>query len=141
MPADEFSLSAASPGHSHLSLTEWRQGVMMTVCVVEELTPSLPFSVSGTGRWHSPHCGPVRKPCSGARSCLAGVGGAYGGMGSRRGCHALPRVVSMENKARAAGYGRSLFGSAIGRPPRVCLLAGSLGRRPSGVGAAIRLGP
>ena len=113
----------------------------MTACRAEELTPSLPFSVAGTGRWHNPHYGPVRRPCSGARSCLAGAGGAYGCMGSRRGCHSVPRVVSMENKARAAGYGRSLFASAVGRLPRVCLLAGSLGRRLSGVGAAIRLGP
>jgi len=80
---------AASPGHSRLSLTEWRQGIMMTACAVEELTPSLPFFVSGTGRWHSPHCGPVRRPYSSARSRLAGVGSAYGGMGSRRGRHAL----------------------------------------------------
>ena len=62
---------------------------MMMVCGAEELTPSLPFSVSGTGRWHSPHCGPVKRPYSDARSRLAGVGGAYVRMGSRCGRHAL----------------------------------------------------
>ena len=61
----------------------------MTACMDEELTPSLLFSIAGTGRWHSPHYGPIRRPCSGARSCLVGVGGAYGGMGSKHDRHAL----------------------------------------------------
>ena len=136
----DSACQAASPGRSRLSLTEWCQGVMMKACEAEELTLSLPFSVTGTGKWHSPHCGPVRRPCSVARSRLAGVGGAYGGMGSRRGRHALLRVIFLESKARSAGYGRSLFGSAIGRPPRVCLLSRLLGRRPYDIGAAIRPG-
>ena len=46
----DSACQAASPGRSRLSLTEWRQGVMMKACEAEELTPSLPFSVSGMGR-------------------------------------------------------------------------------------------
>jgi len=96
---------AASPGRSRLSLTEWCQGVMMMACAVEELMPSLLFSVSGTSRWHSPHCGPIRRPCSVARSRLAGVGGAYGGMGSRRGRHALApgRLLGEQDPGRWVG--------------------------------------
>ena len=48
-----------------------------------------------------------------------------------------PRVVFLVSKTRAAGYGRSLFASAVGRLPRVRPLVGSLGRRPPWIDATI----
>ena len=120
---------AASPGRSRLSLMEWHQGVMMTTCVVEELTPSLPFSVLGTSSWHSSHCGTVRRPCSGARSCLAGVGGAYGGMGSRRGHHALSpgRLLGEQDPG---GLVRIAFVCSYGRRAAACPPSPQVGRVP-----------
>lgn len=109
---------------------------MMTACGAEELTPSLPFSAAGTGRWHSLHSGPVRGSCSGARTRSAGVGGAYGSMGGRRGRHA-PAPGSSPCRARPGWVGTDCFRvcvrlggchvslpfpNAVGRRPRCVLL-------------------
>ena len=91
----------------------------MTACGTDELTPSLPFSAAGTGRWHSPHCDPVRGSYSGARTRSARVGGAYGGIGAGVAATPSPRIVSLVSKARAARYGLPLFASAVGKLLRV----------------------
>ena len=101
----------------------------MTACLVEELTPSRSFSVSGMSRWHSPHCDPVRGSYSGARTRSARVGGAYSGIGA--GVAATPSawVVSLSSKIRGARYRAISCVPLVGGLPRGPASSGSIGYR------------
>ena len=97
------------------------------------MTPSLPFPAAGTSRWHSPHCDPIRRSCSGARMRSAGVGGAYGRVGQA--WPPRPRPGSSPCRARSGGLGTERY--------RVCLWSGGCRVSPlppvrSGIGRAAR---